>query len=367
MSQLPYTTQLNQGRLSRMIQMMEKMGFSQMIVSSPYTIYYLTGCYIPWPGERCFALYLNNNGEVTMAYNKVQGNDNIQGVKMGYYDDTEDGVALLAEQMVPGKLAVEKTWTVNFLLHLCEIRPDIQPYNGSEIIDRTRMVKDAEEREKMRQSSAMLDIVYEKLFQRFQPSYSEIDFADVYMDVIKEVAGRSIGGFTLVAYGPGASEPHHNNAAVYAKEGDCVLVDGGRPFTMYGSDVTRTGFYKKVSAEHRRIYETVLAANLAGIAAVKPGVRCCDVDRAARKVIEDAGYGPYFTHRLGHNIGLEGHEWPDIGPNCQLELQPGMCFSIEPGIYLPGDVGVRIEDVVMCTEEGAEVLNHYTKELQILG
>ena len=133
------------------------------------------------------------------------------------------------------------------------------------------------------------------------------------------------------------------------------------------SDMTRTVFWKHVSDKDRKVYETVLAANLAAEAMIKPGVRCCDIDAAGRKIIEDAGWGPYFTHRLGHNIGLEGHEWPDIGPLETREVVPGMCFSVEPGIYLPDDMGVRIEDLVIVTEDGVEVINHYTKELQVIG
>ena len=118
--------------------------------------------------------------------------------------------------------------------------------------------------------------------------------------------------------------------------------------------------------EGRRVYETVRAANAAAEAMIRPGVLLCDVDRAARSVIEDAGYGPYFTHRLGHGCGLECHEPPDNSPVSMAPVRPGMVFSVEPGIYLPGKLGVRIEDLVLVTEDGCEVLNHAGKELQIV-
>jgi Xaa-Pro dipeptidase len=148
--------------------------------------------------------------------------------------------------------------------------------------------------------------------------------------------------------------------------GQTILVDGGRPFRMYESDMTRTVFFRDPSNRDRLVYEAVKAANLAAKAVIRPGVRCCDIDRAGRAVIEAAGYGKYFTHRLGHNLGLEGHEPPDIGPLCEMKIVPGMCFSVEPGIYLPGEMGVRVEDLVVVTEDGCEVLNDYTRELQVL-
>ena len=123
------------------------------------------------------------------------------------------------------------------------------------------------------------------------------------------------------------------------------------------SDMTRTMFFGAPTDEMKRVYELVRRANLAGKAAVKPGARLCDVDHAARQVIEEAGYGEYFIHRTGHGIGLEVHEPPDVSAVCERVLEPGMIFSIEPGIYLSGKFGVRIEDLVTVTQDGCEVLN----------
>ena len=163
-----------------------------------------------------------------------------------------------------------------------------------------------------------------------------------------------------------ASEPHHEPGNATLKEGDSVILDIFAPVNHYWCDMTRTVFYKTVSPEQKKVYEIVKAANLAGINAVKPGVPLKDIDYAARKVIEDAGYGQYFTHRLGHGIGLDVHEPPDCSAASDAIAEPGMCFSIEPGIYLPGKWGVRIEDLVVVTEDGIEVLNSFTKDLQII-
>jgi Xaa-Pro aminopeptidase len=150
------------------------------------------------------------------------------------------------------------------------------------------------------------------------------------------------------------------------QQGDSVVFDFGATYEHYWSDITRTLHVGEPSAEYRKVYETVLAANRAARAAVKPGVACQEIDRAARKVIEDAGYGEYFIHRLGHGLGLDGHEEPYMVEGNTLPLQPGMVFSDEPGIYIAGQFGVRIEDILVCTEDGAEALNDATHDLIVV-
>ena len=150
------------------------------------------------------------------------------------------------------------------------------------------------------------------------------------------------------------------------KEGDSNVIDIGAPFNHYWCDMTRTVFYKSVSEKQREVYETVRRANEAAIAKIKPGVAFKEFDLAARKVIEDAGYGEYFTHRTGHSIGMKEHEKPPVASDCEVIARPGMVFSIEPGIYLPGQFGVRVEDLVLVTEDGCEVLNKYTKDLIVV-
>ena len=151
------------------------------------------------------------------------------------------------------------------------------------------------------------------------------------------------------------------------KPGDCVLFDVGCMKDGYCSDMTRTCYYKEVSPERRRIYEIVRAANERAISLIRPGVPLRELDRAARDLISGAGYGEYFTHRLGHFIGLAEHEFGDVSSASEWKAEPGMIFSIEPGIYLPGDTGVRVEDLVLVTEDGCEVLNHYAKDLEVIG
>ena len=171
----------------------------------------------------------------------------------------------------------------------------------------------------------------------------------------------------LVAFGANAADPHHGPDGTVIKPGDSVLFDVGCIKDGYCSDMTRTFYFQKASDEHRRIYEIVRSANETAISKIRPGVPLCELDGAARDLIAEQGYGPFFTHRLGHFIGLGEHEFGDVSSVNTQKAEPGMIFSIEPGIYLPGDTGVRVEDLVLVTEEGCEALNHYSKEFEIIG
>ena len=164
--------------------------------------------------------------------------------------------------------------------------------------------------------------------------------------------GHSQVDFTIVASGPNGANPHHEAGSRIIQPGDAVVLDFGGLRDGYGSDTTRTVSVGEPSEEVRTVYEIVRRAQQAAFEAVRPGVSCEEIDRVARRVISDAGYGEYFIHRVGHGIGLSTHEPPYLVEGEQQPLVPGMCFSIEPGIYLPGRFGVRIEDIVTVTEDG---------------
>jgi Xaa-Pro dipeptidase len=177
---------------------------------------------------------------------------------------------------------------------------------------------------------------------------------------------KNLGGsltFTDVLFGERAALPHGNPGEIRLKPGDTILVDMGCTIHGYWSDVTRTVFYGEPSSRLKEIYNIVLRANLAAFEAVKPGVTCESIDETARKVIRDAGYGKYFIHRLGHGVGLQIHEHPYIVRNNKLRLEPGMVFSNEPGVYIVGELGIRVEDTVICTQTGCESLTKFKKNL----
>jgi len=171
----------------------------------------------------------------------------------------------------------------------------------------------------------------------------------------------------IVSGGPNSANPHASPTARKLQAGDLLVVDWGATYDGYISDLTRTFAVGEVDEEYQKIHEIVQEANAAGRGAAKPGVPCAAVDQAAREVIENSGYGVYFTHRTGHGIGMEGHEEPYMrGDNMQL-LEPGMAFTVEPGIYLPNRNGVRIEDNVVITETGADVLSDMPREVRVVG
>jgi Xaa-Pro dipeptidase len=150
------------------------------------------------------------------------------------------------------------------------------------------------------------------------------------------------------------------------KDGDCIVIDIGGKKDNYCSDMTRTYFFKSVDPEYTPIHDLVRRANEKAESVIKPGMRLCDIDAAARDLISEAGYGQYFTHRLGHFIGMDVHEYGDVSSAFDVPVKEGMCFSIEPGVYLPGKFGVRVEDLVIVTADGCEVLNSVDKHWAVI-
>lgn len=350
-------------RLSKVIENMERAGLSQLVISDPSSIFYLTGISID-PGERLFAL-LVKNGSATLYNNRLFPVQEREGLRIVYHSDGEDAVQSLAESVSHGTLGIDKVWPARFLLQILAKCPDLKPVLGSGAVDDARMYKDAEEIELMRAASRVNDAAMADAIQTLHPEISERRMVGIVGELhVKHGADAAIP--QLIAYGAGCSEPHHSSGPSLMNAGDSVLLDIFAPVNGYWCDMTRTVFYKSVSAEQREVYEIVKAANRAGIDAVRPGVSMQEIDATARRVIEEAGYGQYFTHRLGHGIGLDVHEPPDCSGTSDASAEPGMCFSIEPGIYLPGKWGVRIEDLVLVTEDGVEVLNAYSRELQII-
>ncbi|WP_426348180.1 M24 family metallopeptidase [Alloiococcus sp. CFN-8] len=353
-------------RVNRILKLMEKEGVNQLIITSPASIYYLTERYLD-PGERLVALYLNNQGEATLVINELFPFKEVEGLKLLWYKDSEEPVDRLLSLVNKNyPLGIDKEWPSRFLIKLMERGAAKGYVNSSPIIDRARMIKDEEEQKLMREASRINDRVMERLITSIKGDISEKGMTNILRDIYEEEGADGFSFSPIIAYGANGADPHHHCDGSLLKRGDSIILDIGGIKSNYCSDMTRTVFYQEVSEKHRTIYEIVREANLAAIGQVKPGARFCDIDRAAREVIEKAGYGKYFTHRTGHSIGLEVHDFGDVSSVNTERVAPGMIFSIEPGIYLPQDFGVRIEDLVLVTEEGAEVLNSTSKDLRII-
>ncbi|WEO94567.1 aminopeptidase P family protein [Streptomyces sp. FXJ1.172] len=259
----------------------------------------------------------------------------------------------------------DNTWAMH-LLGLQRALPDTSYASLTDALPMLRAVKDAAELELLAAAGAAADATFEEIRKVPFAGRRESDVGHDLAGLLRRF-GHSQVDFTIVGSGPNGANPHHEVGDRVIQVGDMVVLDFGGLKDGYGSDTTRTVHVGEPTEEERRVHDIVRAAQEAGFAAVRPGVACQEVDRAARAVISDAGYGAHFIHRTGHGIGVTTHEPPYMIEGEEQPLVPGMCFSVEPGIYLPGRFGVRIEDIVTVTEEGGRRFNNTTREMVVVG
>lgn len=240
--------------------------------------------------------------------------------------------------------------------------------DASNILSGLRLKKDKAEVDAMRAAVKIAQDALEATIPSIQVGMTESQLAsELVVQLLKHGSDSEMPFAPIVSAGPNSANPHASPSDRKLQTGDFLVVDWGASHAGYISDLTRTFAVGEVDAEYGKIHKIVQESNAAGRAAANPGVPCANIDNAARDVIEKAGYGVYFTHRTGHGIGMEGHEEPYMrGDNMQL-LEPGMAFTVEPGIYLPGRNGVRIEDNVVITEDGADVLSDMPREMRVVG
>lgn len=353
---------MNGKRLARVIRNMEEAGLSCILVSATHSVYYLTGLFIH-PGERMLALMVKSNGEARLFANRLFALAPQENLPITEFDDTEDCVGVLASFLPAGQIGIDKVWPSEFTIRLMAARGDVAPVLGSGPVDDARMVKDAEEIALMRESSRLNDEAVGRLIPTLRAGETELEVCERYARFAREVGGDGMSFSPLVCFGKNCAEPHHASDETRLGAGQTAILDVGLSHRRMMSDMTRTVVLGKATDEIKRVYDIVKRANEAGRRAVRPGVGMREIDFAARRVIEDAGYGKYFIHRLGHGIGLEVHEPMDASAANPRPAQAGMTFSVEPGIYLPGKFGVRIEDLVCVTGDGCETLNRLEREL----
>ncbi|SDD95986.1 M24 family metallopeptidase [Sporomusa acidovorans] len=357
---------MKQERVNKILEVLAERGIPQLVIADPAAIFYLTGKWIQ-PGERMLVLYLSVKGNHKLFINELFPVYDDLGVDKVWFNDTQDAVAILSQYInKESPVGIDKNWPAHFLLRLMEQAGGSRFVNGSVILDQVRMCKDGQERALMRDASRVNDVAMGQLVRLIPGGYSEQRLAQ-RLTVIYDELGVGCSFAPIIAYGANATDPHHEPDASMLQEGESVILDIGCKMNGYCADMTRTVFYKYAPDFAKKIYDIVFEANKRAIDMVKPGVRFCDIDAAARNHIEAAGYGKYFTHRTGHSIGLEVHEFGDVSSVNTAQVEPGMTFSIEPGIYLPGEVGVRVEDLVLVTEHGCEILNSFEKNLTIVG
>jgi Xaa-Pro aminopeptidase len=237
------------------------------------------------------------------------------------------------------------------LMLLQSVLPGARFQNASAVLRPLREIKDRAELDVLAVSAAAGDTAMRAAFAACRPGRSELEVAESIQAAFRD-AGCEDVEFTIVASGPNGAFPHHHTGGRLLAEGDAIVLDIGGRKGGYPSDITRMAVIGEPSARYREVHDVVERALRAGLAAAKPGAACGDVDDAARTVITDAGFGEYFAHRTGHGLGLSVHEPPWIMAGEQDELRVGMVHSIEPGIYLPGEFGIRLEEIVHITEDG---------------
>lgn len=349
-------------KLDLLVENMTAHNISNMIVSDPYSIRYLTQYYTQ-PSERLLALIVKQDGRHHLILNQlfppVNDSNQIQAI---YYQDGEDILSTIAGLLLPGKTSIDKFWPSHFLLELMQKSESLEPVNASYILDDLRSIKSEYEIEKMRQASKLNDKAMTQLIEQLALGESEAQMTHRLLAIYQSLGSPGFSFEPIIGYGPNAADPHHTTDQSLPKEGDTIVLDIGCLHGDYVSDMTRTVFYGTPNDKAMEIYNLVKKANETAIEMIKPGVKFSDIDAAARQTISQAGYGEFFTHRLGHFIGQEVHEAGDVSQFNHSTAQVGQVFSIEPGIYLPDELGVRIEDLVVVTEDGCEILNHVSKD-----
>jgi len=277
--------------------------------------------------------------------------------------------AVQATQIEGSRVGVEPTrFRVLELRFLETAAPNAQIVSAESVVASLRMCKDATEISAMRKAVEIAQRALQATLPLMRIGMTEQDIAsELILQLLRAGTHADMPFAPIVSGGPNSANPHAFPSARKIVPGDFLVIDWGASFNGYISDLTRTFAIGKVEPELQKIYDTVKQANAAGRAVGRPGIPAGDVDRAARAVIESAGYGKYFIHRTGHGLGMEGHEEPYMHAANQLILAPGMTFTVEPGIYLPDYNGVRIEDDVVITADGAESLSDFTYDLITIG
>jgi Xaa-Pro dipeptidase len=271
----------------------------------------------------------------------------------------------IADAGLSGRIGVEYTAMRVLELRALEGAASVSAEDATALLAELRMVKDADELRAMRAAVQVIEEALGEAVKAIRPGVTEREIVAIWDRAIA-AAGGEPSFASIVASGPHSANPHHTPGDRAFERGDLVVLDGGARVDGYCSDITRTFAVGEPSPEARTIYDTVLRANRAGFAAVRPGASGATIDAAARQVIDESGYGAQFVHRTGHGLGIEIHEPPYLHSGEPTPLREGTTFTVEPGVYVAGVGGVRIEDNVVITVDGAESLTSFPRELQIL-
>ncbi|MGV9350100.1 aminopeptidase P family protein [Streptomyces spiralis] len=367
----PFTADDYRARMARAAQAAADAGLAGLLVAPGPDMVWLTGYTPTAVTERLTLLVLAPGRDPVLVVPTLEAPDAAGAVgapalTLRDWTDGKDPYAVTADLLdTSGRFGIsDNAWAMH-LLGLQRTLPGTSYASLTEALPMLRAVKDPAELRLLAAAGAAADQAFEEIRKVAFAGRRESEVGADLAELLRRF-GHSQVDFTIVGSGPNGANPHHEMGDRVIERGDMVVLDFGGLKDGYGSDTTRTVHVGEPTDEERRVHDIVREAQEAGFRAVRPGVACQEVDRAARAVIAEAGYGEYFIHRTGHGIGVTTHEPPYMIEGEEQPLVPGMCFSVEPGIYLPGRFGVRIEDIVTVTEDGGRRLNDTTREMVLV-
>jgi Xaa-Pro dipeptidase len=361
-------------RIEALLKELSTKQLESILVTSPANVYYLSNYYTD-PHERVVAVYVSTQHEPILILPAMESEDakaSGWSYSMIDYHDHEDPWELFLAFLnksgkIPETLGVEEdNLTLSRYNSVKGILPDTEVKPAQDLLASLRVIKNKQEYELLKRAAELADFGVQTGVNALREGITELEVIAEIEYELKKQGVQAMSFSTMVLFGQKAASPHGTPGSAKLQPGDMVLFDLGVIYEGYCSDITRTVAFKSVNDEQEKIYQTVLEGQLKAIEASKIGTAVGNIDQAARDHIEANGYGQYFNHRIGHGLGIETHEYPSLHGKNTLPLEKGMCFTIEPGIYVPKTAGVRIEDMIFVTEKGAEILTKFPKELQII-
>jgi Xaa-Pro aminopeptidase len=355
-------------RIGRAAKQVEADGIDALLVAPSADLLYLAA-YDPPPLERLTCLVVRPGDDPVLLVPELEKPRAVaspigERIEIATWQDGVDPYAALAPLLPEaGRIAVTDSMWAAHLLGAKRERPEAEFVPGSTVLAKLRSIKDAEELELLSRAARGADEAFRQLADTRLEGLREEEVALLLGSLLTEAGHESVS-FTIVGSGPNGASPHHDPGGRAIRAGDPVVLDFGGRVGGYCSDISRTVCVGHPPDGFQEVYDVVREAQEAAFQAVEPGIAAREIDDVARRVIEGAGYGERFIHRTGHGIGLEEHEPPWIASDNDQPLEAGMTFSIEPGIYLEGRFGVRIEDIVSVTETGAQRLNRAPRDLE---
>lgn len=344
-----------------------------MLFPSP-NLHYMTG-FKTSPGERLLIAIMPIEGEPFFVAPKLfesQIRKEAWIKEMILWNDEENPYEILKKvledkNLSDSRVAVDDTMWADQLLHISNVLPKLSFTPLGELMNSLRLTKSEVEVDLIKKSGEIVDSVVEVMKETIKPGMTEIEVAALMEYEMRKNGSEGPSFETIVGSGPNSAIPHYNAGERKINSGDFIVLDFGAMYKGYCSDTTRTLCVGAPTDKMREVYNIVKEAQEIGVRTVKPGIKAKEVDNAVRSYIEERGYGEYFTHRTGHGLGLQVHEEPYISGISETVLETGMVFSIEPGIYIEDEFGVRIEDIVVVTKDGCERMNNTSRELTIVG